>query len=726
MAKANISRRALIEAIASLESQRNPAGDDQVLEQALNIALPALREKLAELQSQADEEKTPHLAVLVADLSGFTALSERMDAERVREALNAMWQVLDEVIVAWGGRIDQHAGDSLLALFGLPRPRQTDAARALQAALAMQMELQLFNQRVREMRLGDNVPDWMRDWTSPQMRIGVHAGPVYFVQSPGSGHKTAVGDTILIGRFLEKQAPAERVLTSSTVYRQVYQQFFMEPVPTAGATFTSAVTGRLIGEEAFLVVDERPETPYAQEFAAGQIIRLVGRSTEFDELQLALQMAIDSRRPQLVTISGGPGSGKDRLVFEFESQVRLIDESLTVLHAGVRQAWIAPPYSLIRDLLLRRINIRPQHSRYVIEAKLQHAIARVQGTGRKDDLEKTDDEVVAFLLELLNIHSAGLLDEREVFPLVVYLVETITANGPAILILNQAHRADRQSLDIIDQLLLVEKDLPLLILCLIETQTTGEDLSVIPWLGRDEDPFSPAIRLDIRPLSPVEGRLMATEMLSRLSPLPMRLVDLVVAESQGNPAYISEFIHLLIDRGDLIVADSWRTNMAQIESIRLPVGLREMIQARLGYLTPVELNLLQRAAVMGYVFWDGAPLTPAETDGPASNDIDIEGALWGLVNKQYLIRDTTCSFADNQAYAFVRPIVRDIIYDMISTVERQHLHRQMADWLITIYEDTQSGTWLPIDAMITWHLGRAGEADRAVAWQQRHDRAVRP
>src|SRR5690606_32041629 len=107
----------------------------------------------------------------------------------------------DAVIHAWGGQIEQHAGDSLMALFGLPYPRGGDAARALYAALAMQQELALFNERARRAAAG--VPDssWAGHWPGPDMRIGVHSGQVYFAHAPGRA--AAVGDAVSQARRLE-------------------------------------------------------------------------------------------------------------------------------------------------------------------------------------------------------------------------------------------------------------------------------------------------------------------------------------------------------------------------------------------------------------------------------------------------------------------------------------------------------------------------------------------
>lgn len=140
---------------------------------------PALRDRLTYIQAKPADQSRHLLAVLVADLSGYTSLSEHMDVERVRDAMNAMWNVLDGVALAWGGQIDQHAGDSLTALFGLPYSRQGDIRRALHAALTMQQELALFNERARH-HANPSDKSWADEWPGPSMRIGVHAGPVYF------------------------------------------------------------------------------------------------------------------------------------------------------------------------------------------------------------------------------------------------------------------------------------------------------------------------------------------------------------------------------------------------------------------------------------------------------------------------------------------------------------------------------------------------------------------
>src|SRR5689334_4590492 len=103
-------REQLEQAIIALESQRAILGDAIV-----NAALAPMREKLASMQAQqaTAEQQRKQVAVLFADVSGFTAMSETMDPEEVSATMNALWARLDGAITALGGTIDKHIGDAV-------------------------------------------------------------------------------------------------------------------------------------------------------------------------------------------------------------------------------------------------------------------------------------------------------------------------------------------------------------------------------------------------------------------------------------------------------------------------------------------------------------------------------------------------------------------------------------------------------------------------------------
>ena len=132
-------------AIAALEAQRALLGDAVV-----DAALSAMRAQLAALDTPPPaEQQRKQATVLFADVVGFTSLSETMDAEEVTELINALWAQLDGRIAAYGGRIDKHIGDALMALWGVDSAREDDPERAVRAALAMQEEVNAFNEDMK-------------------------------------------------------------------------------------------------------------------------------------------------------------------------------------------------------------------------------------------------------------------------------------------------------------------------------------------------------------------------------------------------------------------------------------------------------------------------------------------------------------------------------------------------------------------------------------------------
>ena len=129
----NSSSATIQQTIEALEAQRSILGD-----QTVEIALSALREKLAILNARQQTSHEPQerklITVLFADVSGFTAMAETLDHEVVSSVINSLWSRVDKAILAHGGRIDKHIGDAVMALFGTPTAREDDPERAIRAA----------------------------------------------------------------------------------------------------------------------------------------------------------------------------------------------------------------------------------------------------------------------------------------------------------------------------------------------------------------------------------------------------------------------------------------------------------------------------------------------------------------------------------------------------------------------------------------------------------------
>ena len=162
-------------AIAALEAQRSVLGDAIV-----NTALAPLREKLAALQAAQVPPSPPipveqrrEVTVLFADVSGFTALSETLDPEDVRQIMNDVWQRLDRLILDHGGTIDKHIGDAVMAVWGAQGAHEDDPEQAIRAALAMQKEITDDRLKIEQ---SDHSSHLQPVHLQLRLHIGVHSG----------------------------------------------------------------------------------------------------------------------------------------------------------------------------------------------------------------------------------------------------------------------------------------------------------------------------------------------------------------------------------------------------------------------------------------------------------------------------------------------------------------------------------------------------------------------
>jgi len=140
------------------------------------------------------------VTALFTDLTGFTAVSEKHTPEALLDWLNEYMDAMTREVSRYGGVIRQYAGDAIVAIFGIPVPRQTqaeidqDARNAMQCALAMEAALRELNRRWRS----ESRP-------TTGMRVGIFTGPVV-AGTLGSAQRSeyvVVGDTVNTASRLE-------------------------------------------------------------------------------------------------------------------------------------------------------------------------------------------------------------------------------------------------------------------------------------------------------------------------------------------------------------------------------------------------------------------------------------------------------------------------------------------------------------------------------------------
>ncbi|MDE0727987.1 MAG: hypothetical protein OSB82_16160 [Alphaproteobacteria bacterium] len=164
------------------------------------------------------------VAVLFADISGFTPLAAERDAEEIHQLLNRFFAATDGVVQNFGGSVDKHIGDAVMAVFGAPVAHTDDPERAVRAALALH--------------------DAVAELEPPlRVHIGVAAGQVVASSTGSAAHLeyTVTGETVNLASRLTDLARAGQTLISGAVHDDLAERLVGENL---GARALPGLPGR--------------------------------------------------------------------------------------------------------------------------------------------------------------------------------------------------------------------------------------------------------------------------------------------------------------------------------------------------------------------------------------------------------------------------------------------------------------------------------------------------
>ncbi|MCL4868503.1 MAG: tetratricopeptide repeat protein [Anaerolineae bacterium] len=678
-------RTRLEQAILTITAQRAILGDEVV-----EASVAALRQQLAQLTQSPTMQQRKQVTVLFADIPNFTAMSEMMDAEDVTILLNQFWRRIDNIITSHRGRIDKHLGDGVMALWGVEEAQEDDPEQAIRAALAMQ-------QAVRIWMAETEIPPGV-DFT---MRIGLNTGPALLGQVGSLGEFTALGDTVNTASRLEAAAPIGGVLISHDTYRHVRGIFDVQPQDLL------AVKGKSEPLRVYVVLRVRPRAfRVGTRGVEGIETQMIGRERELQQIQDALYHTIQEKQLHLLTIVGEAGIGKSRLLYEFEKWLDPLPETVLYFKGRADQQMRHAPYALLRDLVAYRLEIQDNDPPAVARQKLEGGFVTLLGeVGR---------EKAHFVGHLLGFdfsdsqHIRGILDDtRQIrdraFHSLGQLFAAATHTNPVLILLEDIHWADDNSLDLIEHLARQDAAAPILMLALTRPNLFEHRPT---WQER-----YPLIRLNL--LDRDESTRLVREILRLVPAIPPVLQDTLIHNAAGNPFYLEELIKMMIENGVIIPGDeTWRVHPGRLAEVQVPPTLTGVLQARLDRLPPPERELLQRASVVGRIFWDGA-VTYLTQEEPVPVPVGV--GLSSLQGKELIFPRTTPAFAGTEEFMFKHAILHEVTYESVLKSRRRRFHERAAAWLVE-----QSGRRVDEYAgAIAHHYEQAGLPIEAIAWYER-------
>jgi class 3 adenylate cyclase/tetratricopeptide (TPR) repeat protein len=629
-------------AIAALDGQRATLGDAVV-----DTALAPLRRELAELNARRApaRQQLKQATVLFVDVVGSTAMGQHLGPEEIHAVMDGALERFTATVQAHYGRVLQYTGDGMLAAFGADEASEGDVESAVRAGLAIIEDAKAQSDEVRR-RHG------LADFA---VRAGLHTGTVLLgggVDAEGSIR----GATVNVAARMEQSAPPGRLRISHDTYRHVRGVFeFSEPA-------LIQVKGIEQPLRSYLVERAKPRAFRVDSRGIeGVHTKMVGRAAELEVVRSTFAATGSERRSRALTIVGEAGLGKSRLLAEFQQTLDLDACWLLLGRAHPRSALY--PYGVLRDMLLGQAQIAESDSGEAARQKLLDRMTPLFGQEGEAPIH-----LIGHLIGLdfsSSPHVQELLGDEErfkdrAFDACLLCLRRLGESRPVVVVLDDLHWADAQTLDFMRRLLEANRDTPLL--SLIMTRPTLFEQHV-DWVEGD----IAHRRLDLKPLDKAFSHELAEVLLQRLDDIPPALRAVITEGAEGNPFYMEELVKMLIDDGVIEVdAERWHVLPDKLLSARVPTTLTGVLQARLDALGARERTALQHAAVVGHVFWDQAL---------AAIDADAVEAIPHLLKKQLVVRRD--AQVESGEYTFQHHLLHQVTYGGVLKEQRQRGHERV-------------------------------------------------
>jgi class 3 adenylate cyclase/tetratricopeptide (TPR) repeat protein len=509
---------------------------------------PELRTKYERAREELRGDRR-EVVVLFADLSGFTALSERLDPEEVSLIMHGLLGELADVVYRYEGYVDKYIGDAIMALFGAPIAHENDAERAVLAALDM-LDVTARRSDESEHLLS--------------IRVGLNQGEVVaaHVGSESRQQYTVMGDTVNVASRLEGAAAPNSVLVSQSVHERIGSRFETEAVDPV------TVKGKSKPLKAHRVVRYRPSTPAPQQEATA----FVGRDEELALLDSFLHRVVEGA-PGTFVIEAEAGAGKSRLVNEALLQA---DLQLDLLEVEFSPIDLPGSQSVSTDLFGQLIT-NPDGEMPEDNAIANERAAELLG----DDYQTHETGINQLLRQLFQTADDDVAQDidpgvarQNRWLAVMALLSARARTIPVLIRFEDAHWADETDAEFLGFMMPLIAAYPIGV---VVTTRSGASLAWVP---------KGAERLELRNLDEEAARSILGGFFGTLRSQDRKEL---IRRSQGNPFYLEELARSLRDA-------------VEPTGSSVPGTIQGLLQSRIDRLDDSVRLLLQMGSVLGATF----------------------------------------------------------------------------------------------------------------------------
>jgi DNA-binding SARP family transcriptional activator len=607
-----------------------PSAALQQLERGILQHDPALDLGLAQVASNGkantaepvvarEDERRKLVTVMFAHVNAQADADPELLHPIMRRATDAAVGVMER----HGAAAEALPGSRVLGAFGVPSIHEDDAVRALRAALELRGAIERFSAETT---------------AGIVTRIGIETGELLVER--GRPLASLSGVPVDEAASLERSAQPGEILIGDATAKLTRARARLAPASASGIRLLE------LTPEAPLL-RRRLDTP------------MIGRERELEQLRQAFARVVREQCSYLFTVLGPAGIGKSRLAAAF-------------------RAALPPDVHALAGRCLA-------YGDGISHWPLLEVVKQLVGEGGADELapllgDLDGAEQIAERIAAAIGHGESGATREETFSAVRKLFQRLARERPLVLFFDDFQWAEPTFLDLVDHVVDLARDSPLLVVCLARPELLDERPT---WGGGKPNGTS----LTIGPLTDRESDLL----LSSLGPEGLSPDDRarITEAAEGNPLFLEQMLAMLQETSD--------ESVGAPRHLVAPPTIHALLAARLDRLEWGPRQVLERASVVGNEF---SARAVRELARGVPGDLEVQ--LETLVRKEFIRSERSRSLRE-AAYRFRHHLIRDVAYESLPKAARGDLHERFARWLST----TAGPEAAEYDEILGYHLEQA-------------------
>jgi class 3 adenylate cyclase/tetratricopeptide (TPR) repeat protein len=627
-----------------------------------------LAEKILTTRSSLEGERKL-VTVLFADVANYTSLSEKLDPEEVHQIMDGCFKILMDEIHKYEGTINQFTGDGVMALFGAPIAHEDHAQRACHAALSIQKSLEDYNYKIEK--------DFGVEF---KIRLGINSGPV-IVGSIGDDLRmdyTAVGDTTNLASRMESIAEPGDTLVSKNTYKAAKDYFDFESLGMV------EVKGKTASQEVYRLLKTGEAQSRMDASVAKGLTRFVGRQGELYALIEGFEKA-KTGSGQVVGIVGEAGVGKSRILLEFrndlpEGEYRYLEGRC--LHYGGSM-----PYLPLLDILRSFFEIKEGDREVSIKNKIKKEILQLD-TNLEYALSPFQDLLSIKVEDETYLKLEPLQKREKIFEALRDFLIRVSHKNPLVIAIEDLHWMDKTSEAFLDYLIGWLPNTRIVLVLLYRPEYTHQwgSKSYYSKIGVDQLSLQTSAEL-------VQSILENAEIVPEIR-------ELILQKTAGNPLFMEEFAHSLIENGTIQRKNNQYVLSKEISDIQIPDTIEGIIAARLDRLDDNLKRTMQVASVIGrdFAFRILQTITGMREE--------LKSHLMNLQGLEFIYEK---QLFPELEYIFKHILTQEVAYNSLLHKRRKEIHGKIGKAIEEIYVERLEEFY----EMLAYHYSKSENLEKA-------------